>query len=84
MYLMRKRNQKFTTIFHQDAVFLDSTWSQLVDTWYKAMEADNKAIKSWKCPDELLDYCWGLKPLRGRSWSSAKFLYAPFNVTSKH
>ena len=84
MYLMQKRNQKFTPIFPQDVVFLDGTWSQLVDARYKAMEKDKKAIKSWKCLEELLDYCWGLKPLRGRSWSGTKFLYAPFNVANRH
>ena len=48
------------------------------------MEEDMKAIKSRKCLEELLDYFWGLKPSRGRSWLEAKFLYTSFNVTSKH
>ena len=84
MYLMQKKNQKFTTVFPQDAVVLDGRWSQLVDARFKEMERNKKAIKSWKCPEELLDYCWGLKPSRGHNWSGNKFLYALFNVASTH
>ena len=84
MYLMRKWNQNFPNLFPQDVIFLDDPWSQLVDAWYKTMVSEKKPIKNWKCPEELLEYCWGLKPLRGHSWPGAKFLYAPFNVASNH
>ncbi|KAL5537433.1 hypothetical protein UlMin_042954 [Ulmus minor] len=80
---MRKRIQKFPNIFPQDVVLLDDLWSQLVDARYKAV-SDKKSLKNWKCLKELLQYYWGLTPSRGRSWSSAKFLYTPFNVESKH
>lgn len=82
--LMRKRNQKFTTIFPQDVVFLNDPWSQLVDAQYKLAVSDKKAIKNWNCSEELLDYYWGLKPSRERSWQDTKFLYTPFNMASKH
>ncbi|KAL5547729.1 hypothetical protein UlMin_002960 [Ulmus minor] len=72
MYLMRKRIQKFPTLFPQEVVLLDDLWSQLVDAWYKAAVSEKKSFKNWKCPEE------------GRAWFGAKFLYALFNVMSKH
>ncbi|KAL5573601.1 hypothetical protein UlMin_023198 [Ulmus minor] len=81
---MRKWIQKFPTIFPQDVVLLDDPWAQLVAARYKAVLSGNKSLKNWKFPEELLQYCWGFAPLRGRTWSGAKFLYTPFNVEDKH
>ena len=75
MYLMRKMIQKFLTLFPQEVVLLDDPLSQLMDARYKAAVSDKKSLKNWKCPEELLQYCWGLAPSRGRTWSSVKFLY---------
>ena len=84
MFLMRKLIQKFPTIFPQDVVLFNDLWAQLVAARYKAVFSDNKSLKNWKFPEELLQYCWGITPSRGRIWSGAKFLYAPFNVENKH
>ena len=75
---------KFPDIFPQNVITLDMSWSELVSNRYRWATEKMNYLSNWKCPNKLLAYCLGEKPLRGRTWVGAKFIYAPINVRDSH
>ena len=83
MYLLRKRSQKFPDIFLSKVAILDDYWKQVVGSRY-AQAVEKKELQTFQCTDELMQYCWGERPIRGTSWIDVEMLLVPLNITNTH
>ncbi|KAL5546003.1 hypothetical protein UlMin_005690 [Ulmus minor] len=83
MYLMRKKIQKFPDIFPTYVAILDDYWTQSVDGRYEAAVEKNELQSFW-CPEDLIHYCRGERPIHGTSWEAFDFLFGPLNITNTH
>ncbi|KAL5573894.1 hypothetical protein UlMin_023491 [Ulmus minor] len=83
MYLIRKRSQMFLDIFPSKVTILDDYWTQVVGSRY-AQAVQKKELQTFQCPDELMQYCQGERPIRGTSWMDVEMLLIPLNITNTH
>ena len=80
---MRKRSQKFPDIFLSKVAILDDYWTQVVGSRY-AQAVEKKELHTFQCPDELMQYCRGERPIRGTSWMDVEMLLVPLNITNTY
>ena len=83
MYLLRKRSQKFPNIFSSKVDILNDYWTQVVSSRY-AQAIEKKELQTFQCPDELMQYCWGERPIRGTSWMDVEMMLIPLNITNTY
>ena len=45
---------------------------------------EKKELHTFQCPDELMQYCRGERPIQGTSWMDVELLLVPLNITNTH
>ena len=73
--------EKYPAIYATDACVLDEVFSQ---TLYAIKQEIGVPGDDYEFPESIMEYTTGVRPLRGRDWSTCSKFYIPVNVREKH